>query len=75
MAQYPGVPWNQRPDYLALTQRVDPAGIVTSYSMTRVQYQADFVADSYQDPPRPGVSATDITSFVYGLAASAAKYV
>ena len=32
MAQYPGVPWNQRPDYLALTQRVDPAGVVTTYS-------------------------------------------
>ena len=32
MAQLPGVLWNQRPDYVALTQRVDPAGVVTAYS-------------------------------------------
>lgn len=32
MAQFPGIPWDQRPDFLALTQRDDPAGIVTSYS-------------------------------------------
>ena len=38
MAQLPGVPWDQRPDYLALTQRVDPAGIVTAYSKTPRQF-------------------------------------
>ena len=32
MAQLPGVAWDLRPDYVALTQRVDPAGIVTAYS-------------------------------------------
>ena len=32
MAQFPGIPWNLRPDYLALTQRNDPTGIVTAYS-------------------------------------------
>ena len=35
MAQHPGVPWDQRPDYLALTERVDPAGTVTAYSKPR----------------------------------------
>ena len=35
MAQFPGIPWDQRPDYVALTQRVDPAGIVTAYSKNR----------------------------------------
>lgn len=35
MAQYPGVPWNLRPDYVALTRRVDPAGLVTAYSKAR----------------------------------------
>ena len=34
MAQHPGVPWDQRPDYLTLTQRVDPTGTVTAYSKT-----------------------------------------
>lgn len=35
MAQYPGIPWTSRPDYVALTQRVDPTGRVTSYSKAR----------------------------------------
>ena len=32
------------------------------------------VTNDYQDPPRPGVSATDVTSFVYGYVNSAASY-
>ena len=44
-AQYSGVRWDQRPDYLALAQRVDPAGIVTAYSKSR-KYQVESVADS-----------------------------
>ena len=44
-AQYPGVRWDQRPDYLALAQLVDPAGIVTAYSKSR-KYQVESVADS-----------------------------
>ena len=35
MAQFPGVQWHLRPDYVALTERVDPAGIVTAYSRSR----------------------------------------
>ena len=66
MAQFAGILWNLRPDYVALTQRVDPAGIVTAYSKSRRENQIDCLADDLQDPPRPGVSATDVTSFVFG---------
>ena len=31
-----------------------------------MMFQANSIADDDQDPPRPGVSATDVTSFVFG---------
>ena len=48
MAQLPGVQWNLRPDYVALTQRVDPAGVITAYSRSRRANQIDCLGDALQ---------------------------
>ena len=48
MAQFPGIQWNLRPDYVALTQRVDPAGVVTAYSRSRRANQIDYLGDDLQ---------------------------
>ena len=48
MAQFAGVQWNLRPDYVALTQRDDPAGIVTAYSRSRRANQIDCLGDELQ---------------------------
>lgn len=45
-----GIPWDQTPEYLSLTTRIDPQGVVTVYT----------------HPHPAGVSATDFTSFVFG---------
>ena len=50
MAQFPGIQWNLRPDYVALTQRVDPAGIVTAYSRSLRANQIAALLTIYKIP-------------------------